>query len=202
MDSNTHSIRHLIGHPARHPAGPPDGLAALAAVVDELAAQELTGLSDAVRAKRVLILRRLLDRLEGHWLAELAGVDARGAAGAEHGVQAGSTASWLRHRLRMSAAAASGTVTTARALFRGPLTQTAQALTDGVLSPAHASVLAHGTHHLPDHVTAEAEPVLVEAAGRLDPSRLRRLVGHLQLVADPGAAASQAERRHQQRGRG
>ena len=106
-----------------------------------------------------------MDRLEGHWLAELATVDARGAAGAEQGVQAGSTAAWLRHRLRMSAGTAASCVRTARALYRGPLTATGQALTEGAISPAHAQVLAHGTHDLPDHVAAEAEPVLLEAAG-------------------------------------
>jgi Domain of unknown function (DUF222) len=42
--------------------------------------------------------------------------------------------------------------------------------------------------------------VLVEAARRLDPGRLRRVIGHLQLVADPEGAASQAEPRHQRRG--
>src|SRR5512133_4211959 len=85
MNSNTHST---------------DGLVGLAALVDQLVAQDLTGVTDAVRAERVLVLRRLLDRLEGHWLAELAGVDARGAAGADQGVQAPSTASWRRGRLR------------------------------------------------------------------------------------------------------
>jgi hypothetical protein len=188
MDSNTHS------------AGPSEGLAALAATLEGLAAQDLTGLTDAARAERVLGLRRLLDRLEGHWLAELATLDACGAAGAEQGVQAGSTAGWLRARLRMGAGAASSAVRTARALFRGPLTQTGQALTDGKLTPAHASVLAAGTHQLPNQVTVEAEPVLVEAARRLDPGRLRRVIGHLQLVADPEGAASRAERRHQRRG--
>jgi hypothetical protein len=188
MDSNTHS------------AGPSEGLAALAATLEGLAAQDLTGLTDAARAERVLRLRRLLDRLEGHWLAELATLDACGAAGAEQGVQAGSTAGWLRARLRMGAGAASSAVRTARALFRGPLTQTGQALTDGELTPAHASVLAAGTHQLPNQVTVEAEPVLVEAARRLDPGRLRRVIGHLQLVADPEGAASRAERRHQRRG--
>jgi hypothetical protein len=108
MDSNTHS------------AGPSEGLAALAATLEGLAAQDLTGLTDAARAERVLRLRRLLDRLEGHWLAELATLDACGAAGAEQGVQAGSTASWLRTRLRMGAGAASSAVRTARALFRVP----------------------------------------------------------------------------------
>ena len=71
------------------------------------------------------------DRVDGQWLAELAALDARGAAGADQGVQAGSTAGWLRRRLRMSASAASSLVRTARALYRGPLTGTAQALADG-----------------------------------------------------------------------
>ena len=184
MDSNTHST---------------DGLVGLAALVDQLVAQDLTGVTDAVRAERVLVLRRLLDRLEGHWLAELAGIDARGAAGADQGVQAPSTASWLRSRLRMGAAAASSAVRTARARFRGPLTATAQAVTDGDLSAAHAAVLAAGTQDLPLHVTAEAEPVLVDAARRLDPPRLRRLLGHLRLVADPQSERDRAERRHRDR---
>jgi len=93
MESNTHSDRH--------PAGRPDGLAALTAAVEDLAAQHLDGCSEAVRAERVLQLRRLLDRLDGHWLKELANLDARRAAGAEERVQAGSTAGWLRQRLRM-----------------------------------------------------------------------------------------------------
>ena len=58
-------------------AGRSDGLAALTAAVDDLATQDLNGLPDGVRAERVLELRRLVDRLEGHWLNELAGVDAR-----------------------------------------------------------------------------------------------------------------------------
>jgi hypothetical protein len=112
MDSNTYSIRR--------PPRRPDGLAALAAAVEELAAQELGRLPDAVLAEQVLGLRRLLDRLEGHWLEALAAVDGRGAAGAEQGQEAGSTAGWLRRRLRLSPGAASSSVRTARALFRGP----------------------------------------------------------------------------------
>jgi hypothetical protein len=191
MNSNTHST----GSPER-----PDDLAALADAVDDLAARDLDGLSDAVRAGRVLALRRLLDRLEGHWLKELARVDAGGVAGADQDQQVGSTAAWLRNRLRMGAGVAAGSVRTARALFRGPLVATAAALTAGEISPAHASVLAHGTHDLPQHVTAEAEPVLVEAAGRLDPPRLRRVLGHLRLVTDPDGADHRAERLHERRG--
>jgi hypothetical protein len=98
----------------------PEGLQALAADVDDLAAQNLDGLPDGVLAERVLGLWRLLDRLEGLWLGDLAAVDGRGAAGADQGIQAPSTASWLRNRLRMGAGAASNSVRTARALFAGP----------------------------------------------------------------------------------
>ena len=184
MDSNTHS-----GSRADQ----------LGAAVDGLAAQDLDRLDDAVLAERVMALRGLVDRLEGQWLGALAAVDARGAAGAEQGVQAGSTAAWLRARLRMGAGTAAGLVRTARALHRGPLTGTAQALAEGVISPAHAQVLAAGTNDLPAHVAAEAEPVLVAAARRLDPPRLRRAIAHLRLVADSDHT-DQAERRHQQRG--
>jgi Domain of unknown function (DUF222) len=61
-------------------------------------------------------------------------------------------------------------------------------------------VLAHGTQELAHQVAAEAEPVLLEAAGRLDPPRLRQVVGHLRGVLDPDTAASQAERGHGRRG--
>ena len=138
--------------------------------------------------------------LEGQWLKELAGVDARGAAGAELGQEFGSTAAWLRNRLHLSDRAASRHVRTARALFRGPLTETARAVTEGAISVAHAEVVALGTQTLPDHVTVEAEPVLVEAARRLDPGRLRRLLGHLLQVADPDGADRDRERRHARRG--
>jgi hypothetical protein len=73
-------------------------------------------------------------------------------------------------------------------VFRGPLSRTAKALTDGEVSVAHASVLAAGTQDLPTSMATEAEPVLLEAAQRLDPPRLRRVVAHLQLVADPAGA--------------
>jgi hypothetical protein len=188
MDSNAHSTDG------------PAGLAVLEASVDALVAQDLDRLPDATRADRVLALRRLGDRLDGQWLKELATVDARGAAGAEQGTQAPSTAAWLRARLRLGAGAAAGLVRTARALYRGPLPQTGQALSEGAISPAHAQVLAASTHDLPVQTVAEAEPVLLEAARRLDPPRLRRAIAHMRLVADPDGADTQAQRRHQQRG--
>jgi hypothetical protein len=91
-------------------------------------------------------------------------------------------------------------VRTARARFRGPLAATATALTTGEVSPAHAVVVAAGTCDLPPHTAADAEPVLVEAARRLDPPRLRRVLAHLRQVLDPEAAASRVEQQHERRG--
>jgi hypothetical protein len=114
MDSNTHSTQP----PSQKPE--PDWLAALAMVADQLAAQDLNQLPDAALAAQVLEFRRLLDRLEGQWLHQLAAVDGRGAAGAEADQQVGSTAAWLRSRLRLGVGTATSAVRTARALFRGP----------------------------------------------------------------------------------
>ena len=62
MDSNTHSTEPRARSSAEYSAGPPDSLAAFTAAAEDLAAQDLDGLTDAVRAERVLELRRLLDR--------------------------------------------------------------------------------------------------------------------------------------------
>jgi Domain of unknown function (DUF222) len=85
-------------------------------------------------------------------------------------------------------------------LFRGPLGGTGRALAAGELSPAHAAVLAAGTQDLPAATAAEAEPVLLATARRLGPPGLRKLVAQLCEVADPDAAAAQAQRQHARRG--
>jgi hypothetical protein len=188
MEPNTHSIPESVG------------LDRLTAVVEELAAEDLTRLPDGVAAARLLGMRRLLDRLEGQWLRELAAVDGRGAAGAEAGVVAPSTVGWLRARLRAGHTTAHRWVQTARALFRGPLAGTGQALTAGDIAPGHAAVLAAGTQDLPPATVAQAEPVLLAVAGRLDPPALRKVVAHLRDVADPQGAQGRIERLHERRG--
>ena len=205
MDSNAHSSpvtggavsRVASRGPAGPPAGPPD---ALTAGLQELAAEDLDALSDTTPNQELARLQRQLHVFQGQWLRRLAALDARGAAGADQDQPAASTTGWLRRRLRLSASAASGAVRTARALFRGPLAATAQALLAGELSPAHAQAVADGAHQLPGQVVAEAEPVLVEAARQLDPAQLRRLVAQLCLVADPDGADRQRDHRQERRG--
>jgi hypothetical protein len=61
-------------------------------------------------------------------------------------------------------------------------------------------VLAAGTSDLPARTAAEAQPVLLDAARRLDPPRLRRVIGHLRYVTDPDGAEQQQQRRYARRG--
>jgi hypothetical protein len=175
-------------------------VAELTAVLDEMAARDLGRLPILVRTQRVLALQQLAGRLHGQWLKELAYLDALGAAGADPDQPAPSTASWLRNRLRMGVGAARSSVRTACALFGGPLTETAAALLAGVISPAHATVIAEGTQDLPEHVKLDADPVLAEAARRLDPPRLRQAVAQLVQLADPDRADAAGQRRHERRG--
>ncbi len=222
MNSNTSSPGDSGASPAGAPAAPlakapaglgalpagappgleglPAGLEGLAAAVAELAAGDPTQLGDALLAEQVLALRRLAEQLDAAWLRLLATLDARGAAGAEAGTQAPSTTAWLRATCRMSPGAAAQRVRTARALHRGPLAATARALAAGQVSYAHAATLADATHDLPAAKVAQAEPVLVDAARRLDPGRLRRLATHLRELVDPDTAEQHGRARLERRG--
>jgi Domain of unknown function (DUF222) len=192
MDSNIHS--------PQGPTGPADDLAALTALLGRLASCDLDWLSDTAVADQTLQLQQLADRLDGIVLRHLAATDARGAAGAEAGVQFGSTASWLRARLRMTSGAAASAVRTARALYRGPLAQSGAALCAGEISAAHANVLAAGVKDLADHVVADAEATMLDAARHLDPHWLRQTAAHLQYTVDPDRADQAARRRDERRG--
>src|SRR6266511_2289057 len=101
------------GPPVDPPAGPdgtPAGRGGLAAALDWLdaAVANLATLDpaqepDAALATGTLAAERLGDRLDAARLRLLAAVDARGAAGAEHGTLA-PTAGWLRANRRRSRA--------------------------------------------------------------------------------------------------
>jgi Domain of unknown function (DUF222) len=73
-------------------------------------------------------------------------------------------------------------------------------LATGQISYLHAAALTRSTQELPVETVVAAEPVLLEAARRLDPPRLRKVVGHLCEVADPDATDTRAQRRHDRPG--
>ena len=96
------------------------GLAAVEAVVEFVLAQDTSRMSHAARADHLRALGQLIDLLEGTWLQMLAEVDRRGAAGADRGEGAASTADWLCDRLGVSADLANSWVRRARTLHRRP----------------------------------------------------------------------------------
>src|SRR5829696_5016934 len=192
MDSNTHLTQG--------PTGPADDLAGLTAALGRLGSRDLGRFTDAAPTDQTLQLQQLRGCLDGIFLRHRAAVDARGAAGAEQDRQFGSTAGWLRARLRMASGTAATAVRTARALFRGPLPESGTALCAGELSAAHAEVLAASTLHLPDHVIEDTEPTLLDAARRLDPTGLRKVVTHFGYTLDPDRADAAAQRRYERRG--
>ena len=100
----------------------------------------------------------------------------------------------------MSPGLATQRVRTARALHRGPLPVTAAALASGDISYAHAAALADATRDLPPSQVRQAEPALAEAALRLDPPRLHRVVAHLREVIDPDGTEARGRVRLEQRG--
>jgi hypothetical protein len=199
MDSNTHSpqgpTRAADQQPTSPSTQPPDDLAALTAVLRRLDSQDPQRLPDAALGDQTLQLQQLSDCLDGVVLRHLAAVDARGVAGADRGVQFGSTAAWLRARLRMASGVATTAVRTARALFRGPLAAAGTALLNGEFSVAHAEVLATSTLHAATQAIQAAEPVLLDAARRLDPSGLRKVVSYVEYTVDPDGADARAQRR-------
>src|SRR6266705_3715978 len=197
MDTNTSSTVE----PAAAPTRAADDLDALDRLLDRLTAADPATLPDPLAAEEVLALRRQLARLEAVWQRELAALDGRGAAGAETGAAAPSTAGWLRARLRMSRGAAGGHVRVARAIHRGPLRQTAaSAALAGELSPRHTRVLADGLAGLPAAASTAAEPILLDAARHLDPHALRRAAEHLRYAADPDGEDARARARFDRRG--
>ena len=105
------------------------------------------------------------------------------------------------HRLRMGAGAAATAVRTARALFGGPLTATAQALVDGEISPGPRP--GAGPRH-PATSPTTWPPRLSRCWWRRPGGWTRPGCGGswpiCWLAADPEGADGQAERRHRRRG--
>ena len=144
-------------------------------------------LADPVRAERVLVLRRLVDRLEGQWLKELAAVDARGAAGAEQDRRlarpppgCGPAAAGGRGRQQLGPDRPGPVPRPPGGHRPGPDRR-------GHLA-AHAGVLAPAPRTYPTTWPPRPNRSWSRRPRRLDPPRLRRVLGHLQLVADPDSA--------------
>jgi hypothetical protein len=116
-------------------------------------------------ASRLGVLARQVEAARLQALARVDQVDAARTAGAL------TTAAWLKHQGQRPGAA-SRDVALARKLASHE--QTAAAMTDGVISADHATVITRATAELPPQVRAAGEAALVEAAAGMDPGELAR----------------------------
>ncbi len=72
-------------------------------------------------------------------------------------------------------------------------------LATGEIGYEHAAAIARAAEEVGPEAVAEAEPVLLEAARRLDPLRLRMVTRHLRHCADPDGVLRDANLAHERR---
>src|SRR5674536_359156 len=164
-------------------------------MLDRLLAVEVAGLPDSALAADLVGLRVTVSRLESEFARRLVVFDRRAAAG---GPGAVSTAAWLRQACRLSAGEASERVRTARVLA-DDLAVSADALAGGIISYAHARLLASAAGELTAESLPTVEPILVEAARHTDPAGPRALCTQVRTMLDPTGAEEAAALAHDRR---
>jgi hypothetical protein len=119
-----------------------------------------------------------IDRPSGRWSMAAGELQARtrGAVATEDGGSR-TVVSWLAEARRETPWAVGGQARTSTALRSMALV--AEAVSDGVLTPAQAAVLARLVGRIPDEQLAETQPGLVLLAKLLNPSELGRWVAEL-----------------------
>lgn len=177
-----------------------DGLVALAAAVDVVAATDLDGLSDAALERLAVAVSRPANRLLAlrttiAGVLQTRAVRAAGPGGEQRAKQA------VRRRLQdggnLSPADAKQATETGARLQDAPAAQAAFA--DGRISPAHARVITDTLQQIPPERRAEVEADLTALAGRMDPVALGRAGRQAIAREDQAAAARADERRHARR---
>jgi hypothetical protein len=175
--------------------GPVDGALAIA-VASEPGPQMITWLSRVDPAllddvDRVLFLQCW--EKASRWVAAQHATAVVAVAGREPSDRDDHAREYVRVALVGQGGSAKATVDTARALA-GPLVAARHALEAGLISEAHAAVLAGETQHLPVEVAREvAETVLGQARGRTC-SQFRRAVRAAVIAVDPAEAEAAARR--------
>jgi Domain of unknown function (DUF222) len=169
-------------------------IAELHSGLDGCAAEAVGELPDAALAEDLVELRRAADRVEAEFARRLAVFDRRKVCHREGAI---STTSWLRHRCKLTGASASERVAMARHLAELP--QTAAAFGRGEVGYEQARVITRAAESVGDEAMKDAEHILVEAAGRLDPQQLQIAADHLKHYFAPEGALRDANSEHDRR---
>ena len=174
----------------------------LRSAVDAVLAEDPHTLSGPELAGRLVALEREIARLMSAQLAALAVFEARRDFVDDGAVNA---ASWLRHHCRLSPGDASSRVRMARRL-RDQLDDTADALADGQVTFAQARVICEQAGRVADRLgqpgvvaLKQAEPFFLEAAQRLHPNDLGKVVKRWEQVIDADGFLSEADKAYERR---
>ncbi len=165
------------------------GIAEVHAVLDKLDPRPSPG---SVTGRDIAEVERAIARMESVKLSMVAAAD-RAQVGTESGMTG--TSAWLATHTRSGGGKAAAEVALATALDSSlPLTK--EALSDGLVSTAHAAVIAGTASRLPESLTdserTRIESSLVAQARRMNPGRLRRAARRALLVAERSAAEAEA----------
>ena len=162
--------------------------------LDQLKREDPFDMSSTALGQHIEYLFTLQNRLSAAITRQLAVFDRTQGYAA---FDAYSTATWLRHRVRLSPNAASEQVRVARQLDRLP--EAGRAFAAGEVGFQHTQVITRVLDEAPAEVAAEAEPALVEIAQRVDPHRLGMLTRHLRHTFAPEAVLQDAVHNHERR---
>ncbi|HET6818787.1 MAG TPA: DUF222 domain-containing protein [Mycobacteriales bacterium] len=146
----------------------------LASAVDELLAVDPRDVPSAALGEEIVELYRQVSRLQAAILERVEAFDRAGAAQADHG----STAAWLRAKVRLSPTMAGRDVHLGRDL-KDVLPATRAALRDGVINPTQAQQIASLRSSIGDEALGKAEPHLVDFASRVSAKELTSAITHV-----------------------
>lgn len=169
-------------------------LARLRASVDELAEERLDYAPDAALEVQLIEMRRQIDRLEAEFCRRLRRFErARGFISAG----AASVVAWLRSACRLPAPAAHERVEIARELEA--FAEIEAAWRNSEIAYHIVGVLARSVRELGRETVRSMLGELLDAARRLDPSRLRHVTRYLRYCVDPDGASGADDEAHARR---
>ena len=174
----------------------------LRSAVDAVLAEDPHSLSGPELAGRLVMLEREMAKLMSAQLAALAVFESRRDY-ADDG--AANAASWLRHHCRLSPGDASSRVRVARRL-RDQLDDTREALSAGDVTFAQVRVICEQAGRVADRLgqpgvvaLKQAEGFFLEAAQRLHPNDLGKVVKRWEQVIDADGFLSEADKAYERR---
>ncbi len=172
----------------------PEATTRLTAAVDTLVAESIEGFSTAALGDDLVDIRRAIDRLEAVSIRRLHRFHSQRGALADGG---GGTMSWLRRRCGMTVKAAAYRLHLARTL--GELPAALESARAGRASFGNVAMIGHLADEVGVEQVAPFEPILVQAAERVDPAGMRTVIQAARLRIDPDGVLAADNHAHQHR---